>query len=133
MKWRRVNPNPPPCALFRSTTVFGPPQGKAPSRGALSFGDAPSLRPGVGYGDNGEMSHRALCLGGRGGGGVICPQETPPDFQSHCMNGSTHSPPPTHIHTPQSDVLGEGKINSGGCNELCLGYGWDLEGDRGGV
>lgn len=58
MKWRRVKPNPP-CVLFRSTTVFGPPQGKGPSGGALSFGDAPSLRPGVGCGDKGGVSNAA--------------------------------------------------------------------------
>lgn len=48
-------------------------------------------------------------FGGKGeGGGVICPQETPPDFQSHCMNGSTHSPPHTYTH-PKVMFLERGK------------------------
>lgn len=56
MKWRRVKPNPP-WGLFRSATVLGPTQGKdPPSGGALAFGDAPSLRPGVGCGDKDKVS-----------------------------------------------------------------------------
>lgn len=82
---------------LRAPPGEGPLQGRVVIRGRPISAARRRL-----WGQWGDVTPCPVFGGKGGGGGVICPQETPPDFQSHCMNGSTHSPPPhTHTHTPK--------------------------------